>query len=211
MRFAAFFCLSVLIFAAPALAATLARDLGKGLVYFRITDSTPGLPQVDPNRSAVIDLRYTDTGAVAAKDLADWLKQQATPRTPVFVLANAQTSPDLRATLNRLAPHTRLLVIGPASESFHPDITIPISAETELAAYNALQSSPDIGSLITPIATKTRHDEAAIMEARSRGEDLDEEAEPELTDDDNATAAPTIDLALQRAVHIHRTWLVLGP
>lgn len=211
MRFAATLCLALLIVTATSLAVPLERDLGKGLVYCRIAESTPGLPAVTHNGSTVLDLRYTGTSAVAPKDLKNWLTQHATQRSPVFVLANANTAVDLRAVLAQLTAHTRLLVIGPASASFQPDIAIPISAEAEQAAYFELQADTDIATLITPIAVKTRHDEAAIMEARDRGEYLEEETEPELTDDEaNNTAAPTIDLALQRAVHLHRTWLILG-
>ncbi|MCB1105748.1 MAG: hypothetical protein KDK74_13525, partial [Cephaloticoccus sp.] len=119
--------------------------------------------------------------------------------------------PELRAILARLAPHTRLLVIGPATASFAPDIVISISAEAELTAYHALQAGTEIASLISRITAKTRHDEAAILAARSRGESLTEEIEPELTDETAPDAdSPPVDLALQRAVQIHRAWLILG-
>lgn len=207
MRFATKLCLLVLMIARVVSAAPLEHDLGKGLVYFRITEATPGLPQLDANRSAVLDLRYTGPGAVAEKALTDWLQRQA----PVFVLANTRTAPELRAILARLAPHTRLLVIGPATASFAPDIVISISAEAELTAYHALQAGTEIASLISPITAKTRHDEAAILAARSRGESLTEEIEPELTDETAPDAdSPPVDLALQRAVQIHRAWLILG-
>lgn len=211
MRFATKLCLMVLMIARVVSAAPLEHDLGKGLVYFRITEATPGLPQLDANRSAVLDLRYTGPRAVAEKALTDWLQRQATPQAPVFVLANAQTAPELLAILARLAPQTRLLVIGPATASFAPDIVISISAKAELTAYHALQAGTEIASLISPITAKTRHDEAAILAARSRGESLTEEIEPELTDETAPDAdSPPVDLALQRAVQIHRAWLILG-
>lgn len=209
MRVIAILCLSILLTAAVS-AAPLERDLGKGLAYYRITASTPGLPSAKHPGSAVLDLRYAESSAVTPKDLEDWLLQNATAPSPVFVLANLETAPELRALLARLAPHAHLLVIGAATADFHPDIAIAVSADAERTAYDALQSDTDITALVTPALAKPRHDEAAIMAARSRGESEDEETEPQLTDDDSSSAMPMVDPALQRAVHLHRAWLILG-
>lgn len=201
---------SLLVFASALSGAPLAHDLGKGLVYFRIAENNRGLPDGTLNRSCVLDLRYTETSAVSPEDLAAWLQQHATPSTPVFVLANVSTAPALRRVLTQRAEHSQLLVIGPAAGSFHPDIAISVSADAEHAAYTALQNDTDIATLITPPVTKVRQDEAAIIAARRHGEPQDEEPQPELTDKDGGGNAPTIDLALQRAVHLHRAWLILG-
>lgn len=209
MRFAV--ALYLFVFTGAAInAAPLERDLGKGLAYFRIAESTPGIPLSGHKGSAVLDLRYAETSAVSPKDLAAWLQQHATPSTPVFALANASTAPELRAVLAQLAERSPLLVIGPAAGSFHPDIAISVSADAEHAAYTTLQNDTDIATLITPPVTKVRQDEAAIIAARQRGESQDEEPQPELTDKDGDGNAPMIDPALQRAVHLHRAWLILG-
>lgn len=210
MRLAAALCLFV-FFGAAINAAPLERDLGKGLAYFRIAESTPGLPPANHKGSAVLDLRYTETNAVTPEKLATWLQQHAAPSTPVFVLANVSTAPELRTALAQLTARSQVLVIGPTAGSFQPDIAISISADAEHAAYTALQDDTDIATLITPPVTKVRQDEAAIIAARERGEPEDDGPAPELTDDDKGDDhALTIDLALQRAVHLHRAWLILG-
>lgn len=200
---------SLLLFASALTGAPLERDLGQGLGYFRISAAHSGLPNNSLNRSCVLDLRYTTTDAVDVAALSAWLQHHATPRTPIFVLANAHTAPALRGALTAIAPHTRLLIIGPATAEFHPDIAIIISAEAERRAYDALTTDTAIATLLNPSAAKSRHDEAAILAARQRGEILAEETEPELTDAP-ATEVPMVDSSLQRAVQLHRAWLILG-
>lgn len=206
---------AVLIFFAlgtlTASAAPLTRELVPGLNYVRVASILDDLPVTGPAGAVVLDLRYATGGGSVVPPLLGWIERQAKPASPVLVLANAETSPELRHLLGRLAPHTSLLVIGSPAQDFQPDIAITIAPAVERQAYAALSADSDLTTLLAPAGTKPRYDEAAILEARAHGEWLEEEPEPELTDAPAPAPTAPLDLALQRAVHLHQAWTALRP
>ena len=131
-KFLALF-LFILTLVAPARAASLERDLGHGLAYHRIHQLPADLPPADPARRqpCVLDLRYVhpDADAIpsAGQTLTAWLKFHATPRAPVFILANADTSAALLAPLTGHDASGSVVVIGPAAPGFAPDIAVRLS------------------------------------------------------------------------------------
>src|SRR5688572_1211649 len=89
----AVFILAVAVSTAAASAAALTRDLSRGLLYHRIVSLPSDLPSSVATRKqpCVLDLRYAQGDAAAAAGLQAWLKFYASPRTPVFILVNAET------------------------------------------------------------------------------------------------------------------------
>jgi hypothetical protein len=126
----------VLLFACLLLGATaltrtaaakpLILDLGQGLAYHRAHSLPADLPAASPARPQplVLDLRYTTGGPDAAITLAAWLKFRAVPRTPVFILANAETSPALRAAFAEREDTPGLIVLGLNGPDFTPDLAL---------------------------------------------------------------------------------------
>jgi hypothetical protein len=192
-------------------AAPFTRELVPGLNYVRVASVVDDLPVTELAGAVVLDLRYAADGGAVVPPLLGWIERQAKPAAPVLVLANVETSPELRRLLGRLAPHTGLLVIGPPAKDFQPDIAIATAPEVERQAYDALSADSDLATLLAPVGTKLRYDEAAILEARAHGEWLEEEPEPELTDTPAPTPAAPLDLAVQRAVHVYQAWSALRP
>ena len=211
---AAFFLLFSIAHAAPA-----ARDLGQGLAYYRLRDLPADLPTAEAARKqpCVLDLRYLHGDSAAATALQAWLKFHATLRAPVFLLANAATSPALLASLSPRDPRSSVVVIGATAPDFHPDIAVAISADDERRAYDALDRNVPLASLLTDHPDKPRHDEARLAKEHSA------EPLPPLPDDaaddllispsEKPPAlkppAPLIDTVLQRAVHLHRALVAL--
>lgn len=186
--------------------AALTRDLGRNLVYHRIRELPQDLPAVDPTRKQprVLDLRYVRADGDGVNALHAWLKSQATPRTPVFVLANSGTDRDLIAPLIGRTGTASLLVIGAATRAFHPDIAVEISGDDERRAYDAFETGVELTTLLTENPHKIRNDEASL--SRDRSTESPAAANPETG---KATPPPPIDAALQRAVHLHRTLVAL--
>jgi len=189
------------------------RDLGFGLTYLRAATLPADLPLKPVQGSCVLDLRYATNEPESSLQLHAWLKDNASPRHPVFILFNARTSP---VVLQQLVPRSDtpgVLTIGSVSAGFSPDITIAVSPEVEARAYAALSAIPDIRTLVQVTPSKIRRDEAAMLVAQSNGEPMTTEPETELTDDVAAPGqdAPLMDFTLQRAVQIHRAWSFLHP
>lgn len=177
-------------------ASPLQRDLGLGLVYIRVAHAPDDLPRHSQAPSIVLDLRFA-TGT----SIQNWLETYAAPRTPIFVLANSQTEETLRHSIFGIPG---VIVIGAASSDFSPDIPISVSTEDDLLAYEAIRETADLDQLIDSTPSKVRYDEAAMVKAQHEGkaeQPEEESAEPE--------EPAIIDPVLQRAVHIHRGWLVL--
>lgn len=198
-----------------ALAAPLSRDLGQGLVYFRVHQLPADLPTAEAARRqpCVLDLRYVDGDTEAGAALAAWLKFHATTRAPVFVLANADTS---AALLTAIAPHgtsPSVVVLGATGLGFTPDIALRISPDAERGAYDALEHGATADSLITENPEKPRNDEAQLAKERqpdsTAGEDSTAPATPATDPIRPKTPPPLIDVVLQRAVQLHRTLLAL--
>jgi len=228
--FGAFF-LFVVAFVLPSFGGgNVARDLGEGIVYCRASVESssgkfvlPAIPSEEgQGQSALIfDLRYATGGLVGARQLSEWLSAHAntSPGTaPVFFLVNAETSPALREVAVEFAQSYPALLIGTASAEgggVLPDIVLEIDAGEERAAHAILASGePDVGSLIGEAATanKRRYDEAAVIAAHASPEPerrltraASTEPPPEVT------GARPVDLALQRAIHLHRAWRIFAP
>lgn len=185
-----------------ALAAPLSRDLGDHLTYHRIHTLPADLPTAPANRppAYVIDLRYVQSDAAGATALQGWIRFHATPRTPVFVLANTATTPVLLQPLAARGGGPNVIVLGAAGEGFTPDIAIAISPENERLAYDALETGADLSTLLRENPDKVRNDEARLAHEHS----------PESVENSAVHAsrsgppAPPVDATLQRAVHLHR-------
>jgi hypothetical protein len=198
-------------------AAPLERDLGRGLVYHRAHHVPADLPAARPagQRALVLDLRYAQGDAAGAAVLRSWLQANATPRTPVFLLANTETNPALLAPLAGRRPVEGVLILGAEAPGFQPDIALKISPEAERLAYDALEGRSDIDTLLKENADKVRNDEARLSKDRQPDSTaLDDSAAENGGDSPEKAAAakpprPVIDIVLQRAVHLHRGLLAL--
>ncbi len=211
-----------------AAAKPLTLDLGQGLAYHRAQTLPADLPASSPARPQplVLDLRYTTGGPDAAITLAAWLKFRAVPRTPVFILANTETSPALRAAFAEREDTPGLIVLGLNAPDFTPDLALTADPTTARRAYDALTQPEALSTLITPTLTKPRNDEAALAAEwhpdrtganPSVAADLPADhgkraaSPPPVAPSDPAAPAPPhlIDAVLQRAVHLHRALVAL--
>ena len=195
-----FLCLPLL-----ALAAPVEHEVGNGLVYVRIHKLPEDLPAKPPGREppSIVDVRYVNASADAATAFSAWLKNRATLRTPVFVLANADTS---RPLLSALAAHERgtgIMVVGIERGMFRPDVAVKGTADNERRAYDALEQGVAIATLLTDNPNKVRNDEASLSKDRLA------EASASAADDASKKAPPPVDVTLQRAVHLHRALVAL--
>lgn len=195
------------IHAASVSAAPLERDLGLGLGYVRLHQLPADLPANPPGRvkPCVIDARYTAAEADAATAFAAWLRFRATPRSPVFVLVNADTSPALRAALVVRNPAAGIVVVGVATAQLVPDSAVKISPEDERRAYDALADGATVEALLADQPAKARNDEASL----TKGPVGDTPAELPADLPPAKRAGPPVDVALQRAVHLHRALVAL--
>jgi len=197
--------------AAPA--PPIERDLGLGLAYCRVHTLPADLPTaVAKPRPLVLDLRYARGDDSAATLLGAWLKFHSSAATPVFVLVNADTAPALLAYLTAIEPPAGLVTLGATSPAFEPDIPLRISAATERAAYDALESGTPVEALLTDHSAKPRHDEAAIAQERTGAPgdtSAADDGTPEAGPATPAPPPPLADYSLQRAVNLHRTLLAL--
>ncbi|KXU35651.1 hypothetical protein AXK12_04875 [Cephaloticoccus capnophilus] len=207
---------------------TALRDLGEGLGYIRVLGEPErfALPsalssedQVQP--ALVLDLRYVGGGAAEAQQLSEWLSERAETSSvapPIFFLVNGETALALGEAAAQFAQNYPALLIGAAladGGDFVPDIVLEIDAEEERAAYALLASSdPDIGGLIgeaAAAARKRRYDEAAVIAAHAAPESAHRPSRAASTEPPpEATVARPVDLALQRAIHLHRAWRALS-
>jgi hypothetical protein len=196
-----------------AAAAPLVRDLGQGLLYYRAHHLPEDLPAAGrgARTACVLDLRFADGDPAAPAALAAWIGFNATPRTPVLVLANAATAPGLLRPLTRL-DDGGLIVVGPADPGFHPDIAVHTPAAGDRAAYEALEHGTPLATLLSDHPDKPRMDEAELAREHLPDSAL---AETGTGADRKAEAAsapapgPGPDRVLQRAVQIHRGLIAL--
>lgn len=213
-----FIRLLALLFVSVAFAgaAPLERELGAGLMYYRIHElpvDLPGTSVADAGKPAaqqggacVVDLRYVHAEGDAATAFMAWLKFRASTHAPVFVLANADTSAALRKALAEHERGTGIVVVGIASRQFHPDVAASGAAQSERRAYDALEQGAPIAALITDNPDKVRNDEASLSKDRLA------EASADAAEDalgGRRASPPPIDVTLQRAVHLHRALLAL--
>lgn len=203
-RSVALFLLTVV----AAVAAPLEHELGVGLTYFRVRELPEDLPAKPTGRAGacVIDLRYVQADEDAAKAFMAWLKFRASARSPVFVLANAETAAALRKPLAEHERGTGIAVVGIATRQFRPDVAVVGTAQNERKAYDALSQGVAPAVLLTDNPDKVRNDEASLSKDRVA------EASADAAEDALAGkkgAPPPIDVALQRAVHLHRALVAL--
>lgn len=197
MRRGAWWVLCGLLAALPLGAAPLERDLGQGLRYYRVRSLPADLPggagQAAP---CVVDVRFVEAEAEAATAFMAWVRFRAKPRSPVFVLANAATGAALRRALATRERGGGILVIGMPSRQLEPDLPVRTSGEEERRAYEALEKDVPLSALITDHPDKVRNDEASY----TRDRPVDPATEPGSV----KGPPPALDVALQRAVHLHR-------
>ncbi len=214
------FIIILLSTAAALRAEPFERALGEGLVYCRIHALPDDLPQAASGirHPWVLDVRYIGGGSVEGAQLLAWLKAEATPRTPVFLLANASTSADVLAPLNSADAVVGLVILGQGTRDFHPDIALPADPSTERRAYEALEKGASVESLISgENSDKPRDDEAKLDRDRlpDSGDEVAGGSAPEPTQESPSLNAPSqkapplIDASLQRAVQLHRALLAL--
>ncbi len=204
-----------LAFAVALSAAPITRNLGQGLAYHRVHQLPADLPTAEDTRRqpSILDLRYVAGGADEATALAAWLKFHATARTPVFVIVNADTTDALLAVLT--PRNGSIIVLGDSAAHFTPDIAMKVSADAERRAYDAFDHGATADSLIAEPSDKPRNDEAKLAKDRTAQPDAavaqDDPAPAAATDDPGKPkpSLPPVDLALQRAVQLHRTLLAL--
>jgi len=191
-------------------AAPIERDLGQGLVYFRVHTLPGDLPAavLVGGHPCVLDVRYVPGGDVEATALLGWLKRQAGIHNPVFLLANNETSGVLLAPLNSPDAVIGLVIVGASAPNFSPDVALIVAPGDERRAYDALEKGATIDSLISDRVIKSRNDEAALARARLSDNGADE---PEAAPAAASAAQPpsVIDPVLQRAVQLHRSLLAL--
>lgn len=192
-----------------AVAAPLVRDLGQGLLYYRVHRLPDDLPSPIPSSRrgpCVLDLRSADGDREAAAALTAWIGFNASPSSPVFVLVNGGTGPALRRALARRDPGGRL-ILAPAAADCHPDIAVDTTPAADQSAYEALDRGTSLQTLLTDNPAKPRMDEAELAR-----EHLPDSALAEAAPETKAagTAAPSpIDRVLQRAVQIDRGLIAL--
>jgi hypothetical protein len=185
-------------------AAPLERDLGQGLRLFRLRDLPAG-GEPAARTAAVVDLRYAKSDAAGATAFEGWLRFRASRRAPVFVLANPDTAAPLLKVLANRERRPGLVVVGARSRELDPDVAVTVVAESERRAYEALQQGAPLATLITENPDKVRNDEASLSRdrlAEASAESAADAANP-------ARPPPPIDVALRRAIHLHRALLAL--
>ena len=209
-------CAALLAIATPhfSSAAPITCDLGDMLAYHRITTLPADLPTEQGNRkqSLILDLRFVRGDAAAGTALDAWLKFHSSTPSPVFLLINAETEAAVLNPLARRLPTKGLLVVGAASPGLTPELALKTSPTEERKAYDALAAGTPLDVLLYYSPEKIRDDEASLMKGRqSPVVALDDPADDLSTlSPDTAKAAaqktppPLIDVALQRAVHLHR-------
>lgn len=190
-------------------AAPLERDLGEGLKFYRVRALPADLPpapapsgRVPP---CVLDVRYAQADDAAATALEAWLRFRAKPRAPVFVLANTETAASLLSMLARRESGSGIAVIGVPGGQLRPDSAVKTTAKEERYAYEALEKGISVAALVTDHPEKVRNDEASL--SRDRLADASAEATADALAAKPDTAV--IDVALQRAIHLHRALAAL--
>ncbi len=202
-------------------AAPFTGDLGSGLLYYRAHELPGDLPApaAQAGQSCVLDLRFTRADAAAATALSGWIKFHAAPRSPVFILANAETSAAVLAVLSRRDASPGIILLGAAAAGFAPDIAVAVEAAVERTAYDAAESGIALDRLVYAPVEKVRNDEAKLARERKSETSSDnpprpspavrENAEPAAAPAAQPSPPPLTDPVLQRAVHLHRALLAL--
>jgi hypothetical protein len=191
--------------AKSAPAATLTRDLGQGLTYYRVHEIPQDQPAPLSGRpgACVLDLRFAKADELGASALKSWVMFNVSARSPIFILENAQTDPALLAVLPARGP-AGLVVLAPVSARIAPQIAVIVSPEDDRKAYDALEKGADVQSLLSDYPDKPRIDEAYLEK-----EHIADSEAPDIPADKPAPPRPMVDAMLQRAVQLHRGLLAL--
>jgi hypothetical protein len=191
--------------ASRAPAATLVRDLGQGLTYYRVHELPLDMPAPTSGKPGpcILDIRYAKSDEGSAGALRAWVMFNASARAPVFVLENAQTDPALLAALPAKGP-PGFVVLAPASAQMAPLISVNVSPEADRRAYDALEKGSDVQSLLSDYPDKPRIDEAYLEKEHIADSDA-----PDVISDKPPPPRPLVDAMLQRAVQLHRGLLAL--
>jgi len=191
--------------AALPVRAALIRDLGMGLTYYRVHQLPTDQPSPRSGRpgACVVDLRYAKSDEGSAAALRAWVRFNASPHAPIFLLENAQTDPALLAALPGNG-QPGLIVLAPADARIGPDFPVRVSEKADRRAYEALEKGADISTLLSDYPDKPRIDEAYLEK-----EHLADSDAPDVDTDKPAPPRPLVDPMLQRAVQLHRGLLAL--
>jgi hypothetical protein len=191
---------SLIAWCAPgASGATLVRDLGQGLTYFRVHILPGDIPSSLPGPASpcVLDLRYARSDTPAAAAMKAWIRFTASARDPVFVLENSDTSPSLLASI--ASGSAGVIVLAPESAKLSPDVAVRVAPDTDRRAYDALEKGAPVESLLSDFPDKPRVDEAYLEK-----EHIADSDSPDSASDKPDPPRPLVDAMLQRAVQLHR-------
>lgn len=185
-------------------AAALEHDLGQGLKFFRIREFPADLPLMEKSGKplpCVVDVRYARGDSESARAFEAWLRSRAQPRVPIFVLANSGTAADVLRVLAQREVGGGVVLFGVPSRNLKPDVVLKLDFGNERLAYDAMERGSSLTSLLTDNPGKARNDEASLSRdrlAEASAEAASKESPP-----------PVVDVALQRAVHLHRSLVAL--
>jgi len=191
---------SLVAWCAPgASGATLVRDLGQGLTYFRVHVLPADIPSSPPGPASpcVLDLRFAKADTPAAAAMKAWIRFTASARDPVFVLENSDTSPSLLAAI--AGGSAGIIVLAPESEKLSPDVAVRVAPDTDRRAYDALEKGAPVDLLLSDFPDKARVDEAYLEK-----EHIPDSDSPDSASDKPDPPRPLVDALLQRAVQLHR-------
>ncbi|MBI5771268.1 MAG: hypothetical protein HZA93_26070 [Verrucomicrobia bacterium] len=191
-------------------AADLARDLGEGLAYHRVQRLPADLPASPDSapRPVVLDLRYVLATNGDATALEAWVRFRATPRSPILILANTDTTSALLTPFRSHGAAGHVVVIGAAAPGFAPDIAVTFSRADERRAYDAFGEGAGLDALLNDTPDKIRNDEASLLREHPPENGGGDPALGSRLPKPDAPAIP-VDRVLLRAVQLHRALLAL--
>ncbi len=179
------------------------RDLGEGLLYYRIHELPADLPRHSSPSPAVLDLRYAKSDDAGGASLRAWIAFNASAKVPVLVIENASTATSLKAVLASNGT-TGLVVLAPESSKLDADVLVPVSPSADRAGFEALEKGTPIESLLSDYPDKPRIDEAYLEKAH-----IPDSEAPEVPGEKDLPPRPLTDPLLQRAVQLHRGLVAL--
>ncbi len=197
--------LAACAFAHAAVAATLVRDLGQGLTYYRVHEIPQDQPAPISGRPGpcILDLRFAKADELGASALKAWVMFNVSAHAPIFILENSETDPALLAVFPARGP-AGMIVLAPVSARIAPQIAVKVSPEDDRKAYDALEKGAEVQSLLSDYPDKPRIDEAYLEK-----EHIADSEAPDAPTDKAAPPRPMVDSMLQRAVQLHRGLLAL--
>lgn len=224
------FLLFVFLAFTSGLHGAIEKDLGQGLTYLRVTDAGADLKNtlaaIEQKKALVLDLRYLSAAKPGfAEALQSALARPPTLRSMRVVLLNATAAPDLIAALDVELPS--VIVLGPKSAAFQPDIAVTTTAEEDRRAFDALATGTPMDKLVSGNHEKRRYDEAKLVHDHANGITPAEDDLPADADDESAPPEPAAngtkkpaaeqksepvppyDCVLARAIHLHRALFAL--